>query len=71
MLQAKRSENTSSSSVAVVHPGDAGDAVGQAQRGLEGLCQAQPQVVANLEAVDDGLDVCFLRRSSFGGSSSS
>ncbi len=41
---------------AVVHPGDAGDAVGQAQRGLEGLGEPQAHVVLDAEAVDDSLD---------------
>ena len=70
MLQAKRSEKTISS-VPVVHAGDARDAVGEPQRRLEGFGEAQAHVVLDLEAVDDRVDVCFLRRSSFGGSSSS
>ena len=43
-----------------VHEGDAGQAIGQAQRGLEGFRQAQLQVLAHLDAVHHGLDAVLL-----------
>ena len=43
----------------LVHPGDAGEAAGELQGGLEGFRETQFQVVTHLEAVDHGLDTVF------------
>ena len=59
-MQAKRSENTISSRRRIVHERDARDAVGEAQCGLERFGEAQPDVVLDLEAIDDRIDAMLL-----------
>ena len=44
----------------VVHESDARNAVREAQSSLEGLGEAQANVVLDLESVDDGIDAVLL-----------
>ena len=43
----------------VIHRRNAGDTVGQFERGLEGLRKPEGQVVTNLEAIDNDIDTVF------------
>ncbi len=50
------SENTSLGALRFIHVGDAGHALAQPQRGLEGLGEPLGQIGTHLEAIDDGFD---------------